>query len=49
MRDINLGNPMGLSLKIEDILANISRISPTAASRVADPRNLLKKLFQIFI
>ena len=44
MRDINLGNPMGLSLKIEDILANISRISPTAASRVADPRNLLKKL-----
>lgn len=35
---------MEMSLNIEDVLASISRISPTAASRVADPRNLLNKL-----
>ena len=44
MRNINIGKPMEMSLNIEDVLASISRISPTAASRVADPRNLLNKL-----
>ena len=46
MSDINLGSPMGMSLKIEDILASISRISATSASRVADPRNLLRKMLE---
>jgi len=44
MRNINIGKPMEMSLNIQDVLASISRISPTAASRVADPRNLLNKL-----
>jgi len=44
MRTINIGKPMEMSLNIQDVLASISRISPTAASRVADPRNLLNKL-----
>ena len=44
MRNINIGKPMEMSLSIQDVLASISRISPTAASRVADPRNLLNKL-----
>lgn len=45
MREIDLGNPATMSLKIVDILSSISEISETSARRVADdPKNIINIL-----